>query len=174
MLALQSIAVGLTIAAALIYALFLYRDRGLPDNQQISAIVSWVLLALVLLVVVQTLSACPSEHGGIKAFYVGAVLLMLANAVTEVMLGSKDRDSDTARSLTWVSVAIAIVVVLIAAGRTGCWERNEMRLQAVRGQYRMVPGDDRVAVAEDVLLDAGYSPRRMKRMLRSLEKAQRK
>jgi hypothetical protein len=173
MLALQSIAVGLTIAAALIYALFLYRDRGMPDNRQISAIVSWVLLALVLLVVVQTLSACPAEHGGIKAFYVGSVLLMLANAVTEVMLSDKDRESETARSLTWVSVTIALVVVLVAAGRSNCWERNSMRLESVRKQYRMVPGEDRIAVAEDLLLDAGYSPRKMKRMLRSLEKAQR-
>jgi len=174
MLALQSIAVGLALAAALIYALFLYRDRGLPDNQQISAIVSWVLLALVLLVVVQTLSGCPAEHAGIKAFYVGAVLLTLANAVSEVMFSSSHKDSDAARSLTWVSVAVAIVVVLIAAGRTNCWERNDARVSSIRQQYRAVPGEDRVAIAEDLLLDSGYSPRKMKRMLRSIEKARRR
>lgn len=172
MLPLHTLAVAMAVVAAFVYLVFLYKDRGLPDAREISAIISWLLFALVLLVVVQTLMSCPAEHGGIKAFYVIVVIILLANAGLEVSM----REGEKARfkGLTWVSVVMALIVILVAANRAACWERSDARLSAVRREYQLIPGPNRVAVAEDLIDATALRPRQMKRMLRTLDRSARK
>lgn len=172
MVPLHTLAVAMALIAAVVYVVFLYKDRGLPDAREVSAVVSWVLFALVLLVVVQTMTSCPAEHGGIKAFYVVGVVVLLANAGLEVSLheGEKSRF----KGLTWVSVVISLMVILVAANRSACWERSDLRLAAVRHEYGLVPGPNRVAVAEDLIEASALRPRQMKRMLRTLDRSARK
>jgi hypothetical protein len=172
MLALHTLAVALSIVAALVYVAFLYQSRGLPDAREVSAVVSWVLFALVLLVVVQTMAACPAEHRGIKGLYVLVVLVLLANAAVEVSAGEAEKKRFS--GLTWVSVVLALLVTLVAANRSSCWERTGRVLTAVKAEYSTIPGPDRVAVAEDVLEASAAKPRVMKQMLRTLERAARR
>jgi uncharacterized membrane protein len=172
MLPLHTLAIALALAAVLVYVVFLYRDRGLPDSHEVAAIVSWVLFALVLLVVVQTMTSCPAEHGAIKGFYALSLVVLLINAGAEVAMA--DADKSRTRALTWVSVLVALIAVLVAAARSDCWQRSNRHLSTVQGEYGSTPGADRVAIAEDVISASGLRPRVMSRMLRTLDRAARK
>jgi hypothetical protein len=174
MLAIQTLAGGLVILAAVVYGVFLYQSRGAPDAAQISAIVSWVLVALVVVMVAQTMANCPAELWAIKAFYMLVVVVMVVNAIIEVSTSESLKNQKTHRSLTWVSLTLAIIVTLVASARQNCWNRTGSQLRMVQQEFRASDGDDRVATAEGVLLSSGLKPRAMKRMLAVLERSARK
>ena len=169
---MHTLAVAMALVAALVYLVFLYRDRGLPDAREVAAIMSWLMFALVLLVVVQTMTACPAEQGGVKVFYVISLVVLLINAGMEVTLSQGEKERT--KALTWVSVVLSIVVVLVAANRTNSWMCSGRMLGSVRSEYRRIPGEDRIGIAEDLLEVSDVRPRVMKRMLRTLDRAARK
>ena len=165
---------ALAAIAAVVYILMVSRDRGSIDSPQLTTILSWVMLVLVATAVGQAMMHDREETAMLKIFYGLAIVLVLANAVVEVVTDDRQKRRDENKIFMWAAAGSALLAIVVIALRAAAWEQTRNRLAVLREDYTVEPGEDRVVAAEAVIERNVPSRGVMRRALRMLNRAARK